>query len=79
MNASNVRLKIDAALPRLQRASAVLTCLAAAWENGVETDFDAVAIAVRDLIDDAAESLESAKLRDADSEDEATSSDSPAS
>lgn len=53
-----LQVKINVTRRRLQRASAVLSCLAVAADEGAEIDVSDVAIAVRDIVDHAVDALE---------------------
>lgn len=57
-----IQIKINVTRRRLQRASAVLGCLAIAADEGAEFDVSDVAVAVRDIVDDAVDTLDSTNL-----------------
>jgi hypothetical protein len=59
-----IQIKINVTRRRLQRASAVLSCLAVASDESAEFDVSDVAVAVRDIVDHAVDALEPMTLCD---------------
>jgi hypothetical protein len=57
-----IQIKINVTRRRLQRASGMLSCLAVAADEGAEFDVSDVAIVVRDIVDDAVDTLDSTNL-----------------
>jgi hypothetical protein len=57
-----IQIKINVTRRRLQRASAVLSCLAVAADEGTEFDVSDVAIAVRDIVARAVDTLDPTNL-----------------